>query len=137
MIDDEIKGEKISPLSSVHSVPLPAGQGSLTEDKIKERSPLVIYLNAGKKDSPPNPWKTGGPNGDGLTWGTEPVSDFAERLADSNYFDNTENPVPLPINGDIIVGMDKDDTIVALRVSQPVQSSNIKEQSPAPSDFKE
>ena len=135
MIDDEIKGEKTSPLSSVHSVPLPEGQGSIFEEKTKERSPLVIYLNAGKNDNPPNPWKSGGPSGDGLTWGTEPVSDFAERLADSNYFDDDQ--VPLPINGDVIVGMDKDDTIVALRVSQPVQSSNIKEQSPAPSDFKE
>ena len=133
MINDEVPGERIFPGPK----PPPAqffggGRGGAADIDLK-RSPMIIWLNPSENDSPANPWKTGGPDNEGLEWGTDSVQDFADRLKESNYFD--ERGVPQPSHNDIIAGLDKNDVTVILKVTIPIPDGIQNEQEEAPGDF--
>ena len=134
MINDGVQGEQVNPGPRPPEHTFHGGGRAFVKDLDLKRSPMVIWLNAGDGDTPPNPWKTGGPDGDGLEWGTDDVQDFANRLLESNYFD--QDGIPQPSHNDIIAGLDKNDVTVVLKVTIPVPDGIQNEQEEAPDAFK-
>lgn len=137
-INDQVSGEQVTPAPSVANDPI-AGGGHASPQPELGRLPMIIYLNPEKESVdglPPNPWKTGGQNDEGFEWGGNTLQEFADRLVESNYFDDIK--VQQPMHNDLIAGLDKNDQTVVLKVVAPIPKDQAThmEQQEAPEDFK-
>lgn len=98
------------------------GNFSENNNEIHARRPIIHWIDPNSTD-PVDPWED-------LVWGSDSAQDFADALID--YFDNLNTADPR--QGDLIGGIDKDDVLVVLRISIPVEdSSNKFEQKEVPS----
>jgi hypothetical protein len=85
-------------------------------ENIRNRQPIIIWINPDPQgNEPADPWKE-------LEWGTDEPLVFAQALIP--YFNDIS--IPEPRQGDLIGGIDKNDQLVVLRISIPINDPQNK-----------
>ena len=121
MINDGIPGEHVGvgPEPDITNI-----RGAIIDSSPaqKPRRPIVIWIDS---FGVANPWAN-------LEWGDDTVQDFATALI--NFFNDSS--VPEPMNADLVVGVDKEDNVVVLHITLPIDGGNKFEQKEAPANLK-